>query len=277
MFSDSSVFQRSVGAVIAVAAAVGMNPRGAQAVDATNFNEAGTVVNGFQDDFSGNTLTAGWTEVGSDAATNFALSGAGVLNLLPATGDPNKLLYNGASYDVDDQNILARIRVTDPNPPANNGFWRGGVATASSAANGQGINALFKTPGSEGAGNHVQLLNDTIAWGDQIPEGDFQWVVGEWYWLRLIHEGDNDATIRIWPADNVTPESAADTVSMTNFGDRDGLAGLVTNSGANGTFEVDYVLIQAEGLPAITVVPEPASIGLLALSGLGLLARRRMI
>jgi hypothetical protein len=262
-------------AVASAALACGVVVQRASAAQFNNFPEFGTTVNGYQDDFGGTTLDAGWNEVGGDGATNFTLNGAGILNLLPAMGDPNKLLYN-AAYDVDDQNILALIRVTDPNPPANNGLWRGGVATASSPAamGGQGINALFKTPGSEGPGNHVQFLNDQIAWGAQIPDGDFQWQVGQWYWLRLTHEGDNDARISVWLADNATPESAGDSVSVTNFGDRDGLAGLVTNSGASGTFEVDYVLIQAEGLPSI-LVPEPASLGLLALGTLGLLGRRR--
>ena len=270
---------RSTVTSAALIAAAGLGvAQTASAAQFTNFSEYGTTVNGYQDDFTGSTLNPDWDEVGGDAATNFTLNGSGILNMGPATGDPNKLLYNPASaYDSDDQNVLALIRVRDSNPPAGNGLWRGGVATASNPTSGPGINALFKTAGAEGPGRHVQLLNDQVAWGNQIggdQAGQFQWNVGQWYWLRLIHEGDNDATMSIWAADNTTPESSALTTTMTNFGDRDGLAGLVTNSGANGVFEVDYVLIQAAGLPS-TVVPEPATAGLLGLGAAGLLARRR--
>src|SRR5258707_1320208 len=116
----------------------------------------------------------------------------------PASGDPNKLIYNVAGYDAANQNVLALIRVTDQNAPANNGLWRGGVAVASVAGDSyRGINALFKTPGSEGTGNHVQLLNDAIAWGNQIPDATFQWTAGTWYWLRLTHNSSDDATIHI--------------------------------------------------------------------------------
>ena len=59
------------------------------------------------------------------------------------------------------------------------------------------------------------------------------------------------------------------TASWTQGG-RSGLAGLVADSnGGNGTFQVNYVLIQAAGLPTITAgvpTPEPSS---LLLSGCG--------
>jgi hypothetical protein len=38
---------------------------------------------------------------------------------------------------------------------------------------------------------------------------------------------------------------------------------------------VDYVLIKAEGLPAIQAVPEPATAALTGIAMIGLLARRR--
>jgi hypothetical protein len=143
----------------------------------------------------------------------------------------------------------------------------------------RGINSLFKTPGSEapGSGNHVQLLNDAIAWGNFT---DNSWTTSNWYFLRLTHDAANNAVSHIWPANNVTPESSALTVTQNAFGVRAGLAGLVTNSnGAIGTFEVDYVLIQAAGLSSIKVVPEPGTIGLLGCGIIGLLvvARRRRI
>ncbi|MEO7987743.1 MAG: hypothetical protein ABI766_14525, partial [Gemmatimonadales bacterium] len=67
-----------------------------QAVLVSNFNEAGTTVNGYQDDFNGATLNPDWFlyDGGGNGPDLFMLSGNGTLLLNPAAGDPNKLLYN---------------------------------------------------------------------------------------------------------------------------------------------------------------------------------------
>jgi hypothetical protein len=190
-----------------------------------------------------------------------------------AAGDPNKLLYNGQTYNGQNQNVLALIRVTDPVTPIN-GLWRGGVGTAADpAASYRGINSLFKGPGFDGppaagTGNHIQILDDAVAWGNA---NNNLWTPNTWYFLRLTHDAANNAVSHIWPADNVTPESSALTVSHPAFGARSGLAGLVTNSeNAVGTFEVDYVLIQAAGLSSISVVPEPGTLTMLGCGAIGL-------
>ena len=245
----------------------------------TNFNEFGTTVNGYQDDFTGTALNPDWLlyDGGGNGPGLFTLSGTGSLFMNPANGDPNKLLYNPASgYDNSVQEVLALIRVSTDGPNAD-GF-RGGVASVSNPGDGQGINLLIRQPGQNGPGNHFNLLDDARAWGpftDPNAGGD-TWAVGQYKWLRLSQDAAGDNVGKIWDAGS-TPEPAGFDLSWSGRG-RAGLAGLATNSiGGAGTFEVDYVLIKAAGLPSIRAVPEPSSALLLALAGALVGMRRRRV
>jgi hypothetical protein len=241
----------------------------------SNFAEAGTAVAGYQDDFAGAALAPGWVEYdggNDDAAPLFAVSG-GVLVMNPAAGDPNKLLYNpaGTTYSATAQNVLALVRVRTAG--SGDGF-RGGVAASSSAANSQGFNLHFRN--ADPASAHFRLLDDALAWGPRTSDtvGGDTWQAGQWKWLRLVTSGTT-VQGKVWDA-GTAAEPAGFDLAWTRGG-RSGLAGLVTNSiGGQGTLEVDYVLIQAQGLPQITVAPEPASLGLLALASLATLRRRRI-
>jgi hypothetical protein len=168
---------------------------------------------------------------------------------------------------------------------------------AANTIDGRGINLHFRpddqTQGGAipGPGNqHFNFLNDQIAWGPVINFGSqVSFQQGQFYWLRLLinpdappgtnnlANGANDVFAKIWLADGVEPEPLF--MTAWNQNGRSGLAGLVANSiGGAATFDVDYVLIKAAGLPQITAttdVPEPASLGLLALGAAALSRRRR--
>jgi MYXO-CTERM domain-containing protein len=194
-----------------------------------------------------------------------------------ANSDPNKLLYNPAGgYSTTTQNVLALIRMTTEGPNIDGG--RGGVAAVSDSLTGQGLNLLIRQPGQNGNGNHFNLLDDARAWGPSTDPGlgGPGWVIGQYQWLRLVVDASGTPSGKIWPAGG-TPEPAAFNLFWTGRG-RAGLAGLTTNSiGGANEFEVDYILIQAAGLPSITVVPEPgtAALGMAAVAVLGLARRRR--
>ena len=241
----------------------------------TNFSEYNTTVNGFQEDFNAASLNPDWFEYnGGGSPSLFTLTGNGTLLMNPAAGDPNKLLYNPVSgYDNNVQEVLALIRV-NTNTVAVDGF-RGGVATVSNTSDGQGINLLIRQPNQNGPGNHFNLLDDARAWGPNTDpnSGGDTWTVGEYYWLRLKQDVDGNNSGKIWPAGNAAEPTDFDLTWFSRG--RTGLAGLTTNSiGGAGVFEVDYVLIKADGLPAIKAVPEPCGGLLLALAG-GVIGFRR--
>jgi hypothetical protein len=252
-----------------------------RAVLFSNFAEAGTTVNGYQDDFTGGSLNPAWVEIdgGNDDGTLFQLSGIGSLTMLPAGGDPNKLLYNPPTpYNGTVQEVLALIRV-DIDPVGDTDAFRGGVTTTSDLITGQGFNLHFREPGQPGgapANNHFNLLNDQMAWGPSSAGDD--WAAGSYKWLRIRRElnadGTNDVFGKVWDA-GASPEPGPWSITWNHDNPRSGLAGLVTNSiGGQGQFDVDYVLIKADGLPSITVVPEPSA-ALFACSSMALLCLRR--
>lgn len=220
--------------------------------------EVGTAVSGFQDDFSGATLSSAWKPVGT-ATDIYSVSG-GLLHVVSASGDPNHLLYNGAKYDASTQEVLARIRFLrfGSGDPA-----RGGVAVAADPTTGAAINYQFRDGALEGlSGRHISFLDDSRAWG---PGYGFAWQLNTWYWVRLRQElnaaapgGANDVFARIWPADGVASEPTVwqlwDYVPSRSA--RTGLAGVTAgSSSATSEFDVDYILIKASGLPSITVAP----------------------
>src|SRR5437773_11529440 len=69
--------------------------------------DVGTTVNGYQDDFEGTSLAAGWQVLGANVYT---VSG-GVLHVTTPSGDPNHLLYAVAGYNNSVQEVLLRIRM----------------------------------------------------------------------------------------------------------------------------------------------------------------------
>lgn len=258
----------------AAALALAAYPRVAGAAQYSNFAEAGTTVAGYQDDFTGTTLAPGWVEVdggNDDPSPLFVVSGGQILVMNPANGDPNKLLYNpaGTTYSGTVQNVLALVRVR--NAGSGDGF-RGGIAASSSAANAQGFNLHFRN--ADPVANHFRLLDDALAWGPRTSDtaGGDTWQPSNWKWLRLVTNGST-VQGKIWDA-GTSPEPAGFDLTWARGG-RSGLAGLVTNSiGGQGTLEVDYVLIQSQGLPQVSVIPEPASLGVLALLSIAALRRR---
>jgi hypothetical protein len=268
---------RITAAALASLLALGGN---SNAVIVNNFNESGTTVNGYQDDFDGDTLNPDWLlfDGGANGPGIFMLSGTGSLMMNPALGDPNKLLYNPiAGYDNLVHEILALVRIVSDPAGEFDGF-RGGVTVASNIGDGQGINLLFREPNQNGNGNHFNLLDDLRAWGPSTDPniGGDAWVEGEYKWIRLLQNSSGTNFAKIWDA-GTTPEPVNFDLSWSQR-NRSGLAGLTTNSIAGqAVLEVDYVLIKADGLPPITVaVPEPGS-ALLAGCGASatLLARRR--
>src|SRR5258708_29947791 len=81
--------------------------------------DVGTTVNGYQDDFGGSSLGAGWQLLGANV---YSVSN-GALHVTTALGDPNHLLYVVAGYyktrpAVDAPFPLMRFSIRAPPPGA---------------------------------------------------------------------------------------------------------------------------------------------------------------
>lgn len=214
-----------------------------------------TKVNGVQDDFEGSTLRTNWVVRGRNV---FSVSD-GMLHVTSPTGDPNHLLYEKVAYNNSVQEILARIQVTSFGTGDNP---RAGIAAAVSVSTSQGINLHFRDEPNPGS-RHLELLDDTRAWGPEFP---LNWQEGVWYWLRLRHDpnagsqgGVNDVFAKVWKADGTEPEPPNWQLSWDYTPGRStrfGFAGVSAGAqSAPSEFNIDYLLIKASGLPSITVSP----------------------
>jgi hypothetical protein len=221
--------------------------------------DAGTMVNGFQDSFSGSALGANWIVCG---ANDYYVTG-GALHVVSAGGSRSHLLYELPGYNHTIQEVLARVRVLSFQP--GDGYL-GGLAVGVNSVTNEGINYVFGNGNSEGqSGNYLTLLDDLAGWG---PGQEFAWEHGQWYWLRLRLEpntasegGVNDVFAKAWLADGNTAEPPGwqltwDYTPGINPSPCAGFAGITAVSGATTAFDVDYILIKAGGLPVIQVTPD---------------------
>ncbi len=227
----------------------------------------GQTVNGYQEQFDGTTLSSAWQVVNSGNTANvYTLNGKGVLHVGTVAGDPNHLLLTGPTYDHNNQEVLARFRVT--NFGTGDGP-RGGIGVAVTAAAGgdfsRGIDYHFRDFNENGlTGKHLRFLDDLRSWGNN---GDFKWEQGAWYWMRVAHTNTSGSTGtptaygKIWAADGLTPEPAdwMTVWAYTSTPPRTGFAGLTAGSASGqAEFECDYFLLKSAGLPSLTVAPTAA-------------------
>jgi hypothetical protein len=218
--------------------------------------DVGQTVNGFQDDFNGATRDPNWVPVPPEKDNYDQMNGVLVVTVVGEGAFDTHLLYEGPGYSDTVQEILARIRVT--------AFGTGdaprcGVAVAVNGDSSQGINLHFRDHTQDGLqGRQFKLLDDRRAWG---PRGlDLKWEDSTWYWLRLRQTGagaapTNNLNAKVWLADGSVPEPGEWQMNWRRSG-RTGFAGIVGSSiGGLSEYEVDYILIKAEGLPSIKVSP----------------------
>jgi hypothetical protein len=217
----------------------------------------GQTVNGFQDDFNAAVRDPNWIATGPGG--DLYEQAGGVLKVTATTGDPNHLLYTAPGYNDSVQEVLARIRVKSfgigDNP-------RGGIGVGVSPDNGQGIELHFRNSDFSQAGTRFRLLDDFRAWGPAIQTN---WATNAWFWLRLRQSGSGTAAgdnlkAKVWLGDGSVSEPS-DWQASWRRADRTGFAGITGSSGGgNEEFEVDYILIKADGLPSVK--PAAASFSL---------------
>ena len=220
--------------------------------------DAGSTVNGFQDNFSGVALNTNWVVSGAE---DYYVSG-GALHVVTVPGSPSHLLYKLPGYNRTLQEVLARVRVLSVQSGEGYG---GGVAVGVDPATDEGIDYVFRHAENEGqSGNFIGFLDDFAGWG---PGQGFAWQTDQWYWLRLRQEpndaaegGANDVFAKAWPADGHTAEPPGwqlswDYTPEINALPCAGFAGVSAFSSMATEFEVDYILIKAGGLPVVQVTP----------------------
>ena len=219
--------------------------------------DMGVQVNGFQDDFDDLVRNPVWVAVPADR--DCYQQADGVLRVTTTDTNPSHLLFKGTDYDAAVQEVLARIRVKALAAGANPVAGITVAANPDAAHAGEGINFIFiNDPGDclGAAGPVLRLVDDWRAWGPAVP--DIYWKTDVWYWLRLGQTGpspgaDTNIHAKIWRADGSEPEPAEWQIAWARDG-RSGLAGLrAPHDGSPAEFEVDYILLKANGLPLITV------------------------
>ncbi len=236
-------------------------------------SEFGTTVSGYQDDFTGASINPAWTAVPNDPAVMAQFTQAnGLLNFTTDTNttlyDPEHLLYEPTTaYDSTNQEVLARIRINSAYEP-NIGIRLGvaGLCDPASASPGEGANAQFAyTPGTgiialitiDGVGQDPVNIGSTSTAEDLFPQ------IGQWYWLRAKCTYGSNIAVKFWLGDGVTPEPADFqlTDSFKASIDSPLYAGIsAVSADAVVDFDVDYILIEADGLPSISVTP-PSDLG----------------
>jgi len=236
--------------------------------NASTPNDFGTVVNGFQDNFTNSTRNPAWVPVNPGNEDPYVQTN-GVLRVFSPTNEenPNHLIYNptNATYDGAVQEVLVRIRSVLWDYFENNeGDMLYGTALSCQPTNSDSPaggycflfmdvdgNTQFGDPEiGRIHGYQGRMLNEYVAWGPGVP---FVWTTNQWYWMRL---GADGTTIngKIWRDDGVTSEPVNWMVSWTNSG-RSGFAAIGGSHNSGIIFEVDYFLLKANGLPSITVNP----------------------
>ncbi len=217
--------------------------------------EAGSTLNGYQDSFD--TLSMDWTA----ANGSYTVNTPGILTVEPGDGESH-LFYTGATYNDLTQEVLALVRPIGEWDDGPDGV-RGGVAVNGTTEDSQAYNFLMRRKSE-----NVRMLDDGRAWG---PNWGEDWTSESWYWIRFKNDGAGTLSGKFWAAGTEEP---TDWLNWGHDTGRAGFAGIAAGTATNvsTTFEVDYFLLKASGLPEITVVPEPASLLLLSL---GLFAIRR--
>ena len=124
-----------------------------------------------------------------------------------------------------------------------------------SSDTGQGIELHFRNSDFGQNGTRFRLLDDFRAWGPAIQTN---WTTNAWFWLRLRQTGSSTAAgdnlkAKVWLGDGTVLEPS-DWQASWRRSDRTGFAGITGSSGGgNEEFQVDYILIKADGLPGIKV------------------------
>lgn len=200
--------------------------------------EAGQVVNGYQDDFAA-PLSTNWSTVGP-AIDRFQQTN-GVLRVRSSSSGFSQLLLSAASPDATTQELLVRARITrlsagDASP--------GGIAVAADTNSPSGFNYVFRATAP--SGRQTVLREESLGWG---PQTTFAWATNVWYWLRLRHEpnslsGMPDLWAKTWRADGLTPEPSGWLLVWDYYPvgpARAGFAGLVSGADIGGSeMECDF-------------------------------------
>ncbi len=213
--------------------------------------EAGQVVMGFQDDFSGATRSTNWVTAGSGGDVFRQTNG--VLKVHATSGGPSQLLAMPAPSPESAQEILARVRIAE----FSGGYSAlGGVAATLDTNVGSGFQFYFTA--TSGLVPELNLYDRLLP---LQPAQNFPWMTNTWYWVRLRHQtnasaGAADVLAKIWHADGLTSEPPNWPWIWDYFPQhpaRTGLAGIIAGSGPKpAELEFDYFLLKSPSLPSIT-------------------------